>query len=156
MDKEFARIAAPMLEHPMVARLAEYKHHRGKTRLEHVREVARLSYFWGNLFSVDCEAIVRGALLHDLFFYDWRREGPGLHGFRHHKIALKNARQVTTLSPKEVDIIEKHMWPLTLRPPRYPESFIVCLVDTYCSMKDYLKIWEIDGRKRDDKAAGRD
>ena len=32
------------------------------------------------------------------------------------------------------------MWPLTLIPPRYPESLIVCLVDTYCSIRDYLNI----------------
>lgn len=44
------------------------------------------------------------------------------------------------LSPKEVDIIKKHMWPLTLVPPRYPESLIVCLVDTYCTVRDYLQI----------------
>ena len=140
MAAEFADIAAPLLETPEVRSLSRYLHHRGKTRLEHVRDVAWLSFCWGKRFSLDCRAIVRGALLHDLFFYDWLHEGPKLHGFRHHKIALENAKQVTALSPKEVDIIKKHMWPLTLIPPRYPESLIVCLVDTYCTVKDYLQI----------------
>ncbi|MEA2038303.1 MAG: radical SAM protein [Thermodesulfobacteriota bacterium] len=40
---------------------------------------------------------------------------------------------------KEADIIKKHMWPLTLMPPRYPESLVVCLVDTFCSVRDYVR-----------------
>jgi len=106
------QIAVPLLENPMVARLSQYPHHRGKTRLDHVKEVAELSFYWGNRLSLDCTAIVRGALLHDLFFYDWLHEGPRLHGFRHHTIALRNARKVTPLSKKEEDIIKKHMWPI--------------------------------------------
>ena len=139
MEKEFMNMAAPLLENPMVAGLSRYPHHRGKTRLDHVKEVARLSFYWGKRLSLDCRAMVRGALLHDLFFYDWLHEGPRLHGFRHHNIALKNAKQVTKLSKKEADIIKKHMWPLTLIPPRYPESLVVCLVDTFCSVRDYVR-----------------
>ncbi|MBW2345619.1 MAG: phosphohydrolase, partial [Deltaproteobacteria bacterium] len=75
----------------------------------------------------------------DLFFYDWLREGPRLHGFRHPAIAHRNARKIATLSKKEEDIIKKHMWPLTLLPPCYAESFIVCMVDTFCSVRDYMK-----------------
>jgi uncharacterized protein len=100
--------------------------------------VAWLSFLWGKRLSLDCRAIVRGALLHDLFFYDWLREGPRLHGFRHPNISLKNARKVTFLSRKEEDIIKKHMWPLTIIPPFYKESLIVSLVDTFCSTRDYI------------------
>lgn len=146
-DIEFRNAARPLLENPAVARLAQYKHHRGKTRLEHVKEVAYLSFLWGKRLSLDCDSIIRGALLHDLFFYDWLHEGPRLHGFRHHNIALKNARQITHLSKKEKDIIKKHMWPLTVVPPRYMESLVVSLVDTFCSVRDYL------GVKKHDKTA---
>lgn len=140
METEFINTARPLLENPMVAKLSQYPHHRGKTRLDHVKEVAYLSFLWGRRLSLDCGAIIRGALLHDLFFYDWLREGPRLHGFRHHNIALKNARQITHLSKKEEDIIKKHMWPLTVVPPRYMESLVVSLVDTYCSTRDYLSV----------------
>jgi len=139
-DEEFWNVAAPVIALPDVARLSQYPHHRGKTRLNHVKEVAHLSFFLGRRLSLDVNAIIRGALLHDLFFYDWLREGPQLHGFRHHAIALNNARQITRLSKKEEDIIKKHMWPLTLVPPRYPESLVVALVDTYCSARDYLPL----------------
>ena len=147
METQFINTARPLIEHPGVARLSQHKHHRGKTRLEHVKEVAYLSFLWGKRFSLDCESIVRGAMLHDLFFYDWLREGPRLHGFRHHNIALKNARKITRLSRKEEDIIKKHMWPLTVVPPRYMESLVVSLVDTFCSARDYLRV------KKHDKTA---
>ena len=40
------------------------------------------------------------------------------------------------LNKKEKDIIIKHMWPLTIIPPRYIESFIITLVDKYCALKE--------------------
>lgn len=140
METQFINMANPLIEHPEVAKLSQYEHHRGKTRLDHVKEVAYISFLWGKRLSLDCDSITRGALLHDLFFYDWLREGPRLHGFRHHNIALKNARKITRLSKKEEDIIKKHMWPLTVVPPRYLESLVVSLVDTFCSAKDYLRV----------------
>jgi len=147
-ESEFMDILRPLIENPLVQRLAYYTHHGNKTRFDHSMEVAWHSFLLSKRFSLDCDATVRGALLHDLFFYDWLREGPRLHGFRHPWISLKNAREVTTLSKTEEDIIRKHMWPLTVIPPRYMESWIVCLVDTFCSLKDYgtytskkLKVW---------------
>ena len=138
VEREFINASKPLLDLPEVAKLSQYEHHRGKTRLDHVTEVALLSFLWGKRLSLDGEAIVRGALLHDLFYYDWLHEGPRLHGFRHPDIALKNARKITLLTEKEEDIIKKHMWPLTVVPPRYMESLVVSLADTFCSARDYL------------------
>ncbi len=138
LQAQFCATAKPLLNLPEVASLAQYPHHRGKTRLDHVIEVARLSFLWSQRFNLDGEATIRGALLHDLFYYDWLHEGPRLHGLRHHSIALKNARKITSLSAKEEDIIKRHMWPLTVVPPRYAESLIVSLVDTFCATRDYL------------------
>ncbi len=138
-DKEFIETAKPVIGFPEVRRLAQYDHHNGKTRLGHVIEVAYLSFRIGKRLSLDCSAIVRAALLHDLFFYDWLHEGPRLHGFRHPAIALENARRITRLTKKEEDIIKKHMWPLTPCPPFYMESFVVSIVDTFCSIRDYLQ-----------------
>lgn len=142
LDREFISIAGPLIENRKVASLSRYNHHNGKTRLEHVKEVAYLSFLLGKKLSLDCESIVRGALLHDLFYYDWLREGPRLHGFRHPNIALENAREIATLTAEEEDIIRKHMWPLTVVPPIYMESLVVSLVDTYCSIKDYMSVRE--------------
>ena len=102
-------------------------------------EVSWLSFKMSKLFDLDHSAVVRGSLLHDLFYCDWFREGPRWHGLRHPRIALENARKVTSLSVREGDIILRHMWPLTPIPPRYLESFCVCLADKYCSWRDYLE-----------------
>jgi uncharacterized protein len=40
----------------------------------------------------------------------------------------------------EKDIIEKHMWPLTLRLPRYKESYVVLMVDKYCALTETLNL----------------
>jgi len=44
------------------------------------------------------------------------------------------------LNDTEKDIIEKHMWPLTIRLPKTKESLVVSLVDKYCSLLEIAKI----------------
>ena len=39
----------------------------------------------------------------------------------------------------EKDIIIRHMFPLTIVPPRYKESIIVCIVDKGCSIYETFK-----------------
>jgi uncharacterized protein len=81
---------------------------------------------------------VRGALLHDYFLYDWHVPAPehNLHGFSHAGAALKNAKRDFEINRLEQDIIEKHMFPLNIRPPKYRESIIVCLADKLCATKE--------------------
>lgn len=77
--------------------------------------------------------LVRGALLHDFFFYNWCETRPrsgGLHGFDHPKEACENAEAAFgPLTAIERDCILRHMWPITPLPPCYPESLIVCFTD---------------------------
>jgi uncharacterized protein len=141
-EGEFLEFANDILNHPEFARLAHYNHHRDKSRLNHVVEIAWYSYKIAKRFSCDTESTVRGALLHDFFHYDWLHEGPRLHGFFHPGIALKNARNHFSLNRIEADIIKKHMWPLTPIPPLHRESLIVCVVDTVLSSLDYLRVYD--------------
>lgn len=80
--------------------------------------------------------LLRGALLHDYFLYDWHDGDPArkVHGFTHPSAACRNAENDFTLTAIERDIIKKHMFPLTLSPPKYRESLVVCLVDKACSL----------------------
>ena len=50
--------------------------------------------------------------------------------------ALKNSQERFEISAREADIIVKHMFPLTLRFPRYKESWLVTLVDKYLASKE--------------------
>ncbi len=91
-------------------------------------------------FKFDMRSLVRGALLHDYFLYDWHEADKShrLHGFIHARRALENAERDFTLTPVERDIILKHMFPLNPRPPRYKESFIVILADRICATREIL------------------
>ena len=89
----------------------------------------------------DQRALVRGALLHDYFLYDWHdgARGRNIHGFTHPDTALRNADRDFTLTDTERDIIKKHMFPLTIKPPVCREGWIVCMVDKYCSLYETFK-----------------
>ena len=85
---------------------------------------------------VDEPAMVRAALLHDYFLYDWHEKDPShrLHGFTHPACALANAMQDFPLTGEEQNIILRHMFPLTPIPPAHREGWIVCLADKICSL----------------------
>ena len=81
-------------------------------------------------------------MLHDFYFYDWRNKNvegqKKFHAMRHPNIALTNAKDIFDLNDLETDIIKKHMWPMTIIPPSYLESFIVTLVDKYCATAEFF------------------
>lgn len=84
---------------------------------------------------VDTRALVRGALLHDYFLYDWHDPDPShrLHGFRHAGFALRNAGRDFSLGPIERNMIASHMFPMNFVLPRFRESLLLCLADKICS-----------------------
>ena len=101
-----------------------------------------LSYLFCKKHGLDARAAARGGLLHDLFLYDWhfyrRRKGERLHGFEHPKKALANASALFSLTWKEREIILRHMWPLTITPPRCREAYVIVAYDKYCSLMETL------------------
>ena len=92
----------------------------------------------GLRLRVDESALVRGALLHDYFLYDWHEPDPAhrWHGFRHPATALRNARRDFDLSPVEENMIASHMFPMVPRLPRCRESVILCLADKLCAVRE--------------------
>ena len=84
--------------------------------------------------------LIRGALLHDYFLYDWhvKDKSHRLHGFRHPYFALENARKEYELDPVLEDMIVKHMFPLIPIPPKYRESWVLCIADKICASKETL------------------
>ncbi|HSV97823.1 MAG TPA: HD domain-containing protein [Spirochaetota bacterium] len=130
---------ALVLESEEFKRLGAYTHHGSVTRMEHCLQVARLTYFMARGRGLDAVSAARGALLHDFFFYDWRTDGPRLHGFRHPAIARRNARTRFPLNAIEEDAILRHMWPLTPLPPRYAESALVCVADKLVALHDFSR-----------------
>lgn len=120
----------------------------------HCLDVAKQSIEINKALGLGCSErdLIRGALLHDYFLYDWhdknRENYQKLHGFYHPGIALKNARKEYHLTRREEDIIKKHMWPLTVVPPLCREAWVVTAADKYCSLLETLKIRKRPGRVR--------
>ena len=112
----------------------------------HCIDVSKQSILISKWLKIPCHErdLIRGALLHDYFLYDWhdktRENYQRLHGFYHPGIALRNASVEYQLTLREQDIIKKHMWPLTVVPPRCREAWIVTAADKYCSLLETLKI----------------
>ena len=129
-------------------RLKSFIQHGNVTVYEHCIHVALCAIKLNRKMGIKGRErdIIRGALLHDYFLYDWHDcEAPGnihpkLHGFYHPGIALRNATRDFALSEREKDIIKKHMWPLTVKPPRCREAWVVCMADKYASTLETLKI----------------
>ena len=78
-------------------------------------------------------------MLHDLFLYDWRKSKRfNFHAFKHGKIAYLNAKKEFDLNDIESDMIIKHMWPITIKPPKYKEGFVLTIADKVCASKEIL------------------
>ncbi|MDD6201443.1 MAG: phosphohydrolase [Lachnospiraceae bacterium] len=117
--------------------------HGSKSVHGHCTDVAQCSLWINRKFHLNCveRDLIRGALLHDYFLYDWHNnDHEPLHGFYHPGIALRNACKEYKLSKREEDIIKKHMWPMTIVPPLCREAWVVTFVDKYCSILETLHI----------------
>lgn len=141
--EDFFNAMEGLYDYSEVQGLSKYIQHADISRLQHITSVAYLSFLASKKLGLDVNAASKGAILHDLFYYDWHAKDDGshrLHGYRHPGFALKNARKLqgVKLSKKEEDIIYKHMWPLTVLLPRYPESFIVSMADKYCAALEVI------------------
>ena len=141
-EQPYYRYIGDLLKTEEIQKLAGYTHHIHTTRLQHSINVSYYTFLLCRFLRLNEEAAARAGLLHDLFYYNRkeyvRSTGESFHNSRHPKIAFENASQHFEISPLEKDIILKHMWPLTITPPRYKESFIIVLVDKYCAMLELL------------------
>lgn len=139
-DNLYQELSASVLDTGLLEQLKAFKQHGSSTCYDHSVSVAKAALYMAMFlpFRFKHSQLVRGALLHDYFLYDWHIDRPEkLHGFSHPSTALENAkRDFADITPLEENIIKRHMFPLTPVPPRYRESFLVSLADKYCATKE--------------------
>lgn len=149
--EEFLSCISDLIDLPEVQAMAQVHQHVDVNCLDHCIFVSYLSFLFCKKFHLNYTDAARGGLLHDLFLYDWHVKGShqGMHGFTHPKAALRNASKICDLTEREKDIIVKHMWPLTIRFPRYRESFVVSGADKICALAEMFHIyhWMKIGRR---------
>ena len=141
-DDEYLNIVKDILFNREVLRLKKYSHHASVSRYEHSLNVSYLGYKLGKKLHANAKELARAGLLHDLFFYDldeYEKKGRGYfnsHAYTHGKVALKNERKIFSLTKREEEMIEAHMWPLTIVPPRYIETYIIGIVDKHSTISE--------------------
>ncbi len=119
-----------------------YTQHGSTTVLRHCLQVAYTAYYIADRLNIDVneEELVRGALLHDYFLYDWHEKSwaNSIHGFTHPRKAMINASADLDLSDREKNMILRHMFPLTPVPPKYREGVLLCVSDKICALRETL------------------
>lgn len=142
MNGEWIRIVSELEKAGRLESEKGFFQHGNTTVYEHSVRVVQVSlYLTAKLkLRVNEESMIRGAMLHDYFLYDWHDNNKEhcLHGFRHPYTALKNAEADFRLNKIEKNIILRHMFPLTPIPPFYKEAWIVCAADKYCALEEKL------------------
>ena len=125
---------------PRVLQMDNYIQHGRTTTYEHCIHVAEISERINRKLHLHAnrDDMLTGALLHDFFLYDWHDLTlKDLHGFRHPKYALRNAKQNFRINKNIQNIIQSHMFPLTITTiPKSKEAWIVCFADKYVSVKE--------------------
>lgn len=143
-NKEYLNYIEDITSNEKVQKMTEFIQHGSVSTYEHCNRVAFYSYVVAKKLniSVDYRTLLLGAFLHDFYLYDWHNseECEEMHGFRHPKIASKNAKKEFDLTKKQIQIIESHMWPLTITQiPKSKEAIIVCMVDKYSATIEFLE-----------------
>lgn len=144
-EKElFMNLVMELINMPEIKEMDKYIQHGRISTYEHCLSVAYISFGISRKLhlKVNYKNLVRGALLHDFFLYDWhiKDKERKLHGFYHPGFAYKNASRIFDLTEIEKDIILKHMWPLTVVPPRYKEAYVICLADKICTVVETFHV----------------
>ncbi len=146
MDSEIQRLAGEILEHPKFQQLRTFEHHGpDNTVYDHSVAVAQAAYRIARrmrLSEDETASVVRAALLHDFFGYDWHGERfrryvhhfsgirriTRMHAFVHGHIAAGRAQRTFGLTPRECEAIARHMFPLAAM-PRTRIAWIVTMAD---------------------------
>ncbi|HHT38178.1 MAG TPA: HDIG domain-containing protein [Mollicutes bacterium] len=129
-DKQYKMIVDYIMKDKEFNKISSSFHH-GTDRLTHSIKVSYYSYLITKKLGLDYKTTATAGLLHDFFVTSndktFKESASSL--FNHAKIAAKNAVDKFEISDKEKNIIETHMFPLTLKPSKFIEGWIVSFVD---------------------------
>lgn len=138
-----------------VLRMKEISIHRGSNCYEHSFKVAKkaikraLRHKEG---TVNLEVVLIGAILHDYYLYDWRKDRTRLkkHGKNHPGIAIENAVRDFDISEEVKKVIKSHMWPINIKTfPNTKEARIVSLADKSVTIGESLSFKKYKANKRE-------
>ena len=139
-NNELFNIIKPIINNCEFDKLKDIRHH-GITRYDHCMRVAYYSYIVTKFFRLNYKDTTEAALLHDFFTDEVVEENFIKRLTNHPNIAFLNASKYFKLNKMQEDIIKTHMFPITLTPPKYLESWIVDIVDDIAAV--YEKVFSV-------------
>lgn len=160
IDEEYVSIIEQIIKNKEFIKRKNYNHHENRSVYGHSLLVSVKSYNISKKLGLDYKSTAIAGLLHDFYYNDWQKSNTKdklfqSHGFRHAKEALENSKIYfpNLLNKKIENAIVRHMFPLNFIPPLYLESWIICLIDKYCSLEVFTKpkqLYKYIGLKKKD------
>ncbi len=145
LEKEIRTIGRDILESEWFIRGFSQPHHFRSNVSDHELHVTKASLRLAGLFaSADREALIRACLCHDMGLIGNRKViyTTGRMCITQHPLdsATRAEMILGTISEKERDIIEHHMFPLVLKRPHCLEAVIIGIADKYCALYEPFTI----------------
>ena len=140
-ERDFRAALGTLPDQGRVAQMRDYPQHGSVSTYAHVLRVARAALRLSRALRLHVreDELVRGAVLHDYYLYDWHDPASKGHATQHPLRALRNAEADFELTDRERNIIASHMWPLPpTRVPGSAEAWLVCVADKWCSLQETL------------------
>lgn len=139
---ELEKFYQQFLHDERILKMKEIPMHRGSNCFLHSFRVARLCIKRAQRHKhVNYEVLLVGAILHDYYLYDWRknRELRKKHGRNHPMIAARKAKEDFGISDEVSKIIETHMWPINFKKfPKTKEARILMNADTDIATREFM------------------
>ena len=141
-DNEYLDIVSPILNSKELLKRKKWIHHEDVSLFEHLVIVSYMSYKICKKKGWNYRDAAIGGLLHDFYYNPWQEhlneKKPFFkqHGFVHAKEAKYNSYKFFSryMNDRISNIIERHMFPLNIIPPKYKEGWVVTYVDKKVSM----------------------
>ena len=125
-----------------ILRMKDISMHRGSNCYFHSFKVAKKAIKKSlNRKDINLEVVLLGAILHDYYLYDWRKDKSKLkkHGKNHPSVAINNAVKDFDISEDVKKVIKSHMWPLNIKEyPKSKEAKIVSISDKAVTVGESL------------------
>ena len=136
-----------------ILRMKDIFMHRGSNCYEHSFKVAKKAIRKSlNRKNVNLEVVLLGAILHDYYLYDWRKDRSKLkkHGKNHPGIAIENAIKDFNIPDEVKKVIKSHMWPINIKDyPKSKEAKIVSISDKEVTIVESLTTKKHKQKKRE-------
>ncbi|MBR5619767.1 MAG: HD domain-containing protein [Clostridia bacterium] len=137
----FVRYTRDLLCDPLVESMKQYRHHGDTSTHYHSVFVAySVCKMCTDLHAWDARDIVRAALLHDFYLYEWYTEKHDEnHIWYHPKESVKNIEaHFGPMRGVQRNMILAHMFPLCKELPHSSGAWMLTLADKRCACEDYL------------------